>query len=274
MLKYILLSLFVLTAFPVICHALPDKSRKEIEKYISEKNYDSALKILSRLPGELQHDTEALLLKGICYYRTDSLRTQAPGILRNAYAQNQETSLTKSLLYHLAKAYTANEEYIEAIKTYNKLQQSIPDTAVELLNKIEEEIDFCNTQLQTFGTVPKTTISKTASPSSESPVNNVPPEKQNHTDSTENGIGKNSRYTIQICSMSFPLSDSFFKGQYGIKVMRMGDLYRYIYSIYNTLPEARQDLPKVRKIYPDAFIREFDEEKLGKAIDLNIEKLK
>lgn len=82
------------------------------------------------------------------------------------------------------------------------------------------------------------------------------------------------RYTIQICSMSFPLSDSFFKGQYGVKVMRMGDLYRYVYSVYPTLAAARRDLPKVRKVYPDAFIREFDENKLGKAIDLNIEKLK
>lgn len=81
-------------------------------------------------------------------------------------------------------------------------------------------------------------------------------------------------YTIQICSMSFPLSDSFFKGQYGVKVMRMGDLYRYIYSVYDSLEAARKDLPKVRKIYPDAFIREFDENKLGKAVDLNIENLK
>lgn len=83
-----------------------------------------------------------------------------------------------------------------------------------------------------------------------------------------------TRYTIQICSMSFPLSDSFFKGQYGVKVMRMGDLYRYIYSVYDSLEAARKDLPKVRKIYPDAFIREFDENKLGKAVDLNIENLK
>lgn len=82
------------------------------------------------------------------------------------------------------------------------------------------------------------------------------------------------RYTIQICSMSFPLSDSFFKGQYGVKVMQIDDLYRYVYSVYSSVAAARRDLPKVRKIYPDAFIREFDENKLGKAIDLNIEKLK
>jgi hypothetical protein len=100
--------------------------------------------------------------------------------------------------------------------------------------------------------------------------------QKNKTDQTphEQSASRKKTPNIQICSMSFPLSDAFFKGQYGIKVMRMGDLYRYVYSVYYTLAAARQDLPKVRKVYPDAFIREFDEEKLGKAIDLNMEKIK
>ena len=270
MLKYILLPLLFITVFPDICCAVPDKPRKAIEKWISEKNYGKALEALTRLPEKWQYDTEILLLKGICYYHTDSLSSQAVGILQTAYAENQEKSLNKSILYHLAKAHSANREYIEAIKTYNKLQQSIPANAIELLDIIEEEINFCNKQVRTY----KMTSGKTGQQTTPLPIETT--EEQNRSDTTRT-IGdpeKNTKYTIQICSMSFPLSDAFFKGQYGIKVMRMGDLYRYVYSVYYTLAAARQDLPKVRKVYPDAFIREFDEEKLGKAIDLNMEKIK
>jgi len=74
--------------------------------------------------------------------------------------------------------------------------------------------------------------------------------------------------------MSFPLSDSFFKGQYGVKLVKMGEVYRYIYNLYPSIEDARAALPKIRKIYPDAFIREFNENKLGKAIDLNIDQIK
>ena len=136
MLKYILLPLLFITVFPDICCAVPDKPRKAIEKWISEKNYGKALEALTRLPEKWQYDTEILLLKGICYYHTDSLSSQAVGILQTAYAENQEKSLNKSILYHLAKAHSANREYIEAIKTYNKLQQSIPANAIELLDII------------------------------------------------------------------------------------------------------------------------------------------
>lgn len=82
------------------------------------------------------------------------------------------------------------------------------------------------------------------------------------------------QYTIQICTMNFSLSDSFFKGEYGVKQIRMGDLYRYIYNIYPSIEEARAALLTVRKIYPEAFIREFNNDKLGQAIDLNMNRIK
>lgn len=270
MLKYILLPLLFIIAYTDICCAIPDKPRKAIEKWISEKNYGKALETLARLPEKWQNDTEIVLLKGICYYHTDSLCSQAVGILQTAYAENQEKSLNKSILYHLAKAHTANQEYIEAIKTYNKLQQSVPANAIELLDIIEKEIDFCNKKLRTY----KMTSGQTGQQTTPIPTETMGEQNQPDTTQTIREPEKNTKYTIQICSMSFPLSDTFFKGQYGIKVMRMGDLYRYVYSVYYTLAAARQDLTKVRKIYPDAFIREFDEEKLGKAIDLNMEKIK
>ena len=51
----------------------------------------------------------------------------------------------------------------------------------------------------------------------------------------------------------------------------MGNLYRYVYSEFATVEEARKELPMVRKYYPEAFIREYDGKRLGKAFDLNIE---
>lgn len=79
------------------------------------------------------------------------------------------------------------------------------------------------------------------------------------------------KYTIQICTLTSPIDDPFFTGKYVIKLIRIGDLYRYIYSSYTSIKSARADLPKIRKIYPEAFIRELqDNGKLGKAIDMNI----
>lgn len=77
-------------------------------------------------------------------------------------------------------------------------------------------------------------------------------------------------YTIQICSLTVLVDDPFLDGQYEIKAVRMGELYRYIFSSYATLDAAYKELPKVRKIFPKAFIREYDGNKLGKAIDLEI----
>lgn len=66
------------------------------------------------------------------------------------------------------------------------------------------------------------------------------------------------------------MDDPFLNGQYKIKAVRMGELYRYIFSSYTTLESARKELSEVRKIFPKAFIREYDGNKLGKAIDLDI----
>lgn len=78
-------------------------------------------------------------------------------------------------------------------------------------------------------------------------------------------------YTIQICSLNILLDDPFLVGRYQIKVIHMGELYRYIFSSYTTVDAARKELPGIRKIFPKAFIREYDGQKLGKAIDLDIE---
>lgn len=77
-------------------------------------------------------------------------------------------------------------------------------------------------------------------------------------------------YTIQVCSLTVLVDDPFFGGRYKIKAVRMGELYRYIFSSYTTLDAARKDLPGVRKVFPKAFIREYDGNKLGKAIDLEL----
>ncbi|MDE6451083.1 MAG: hypothetical protein K2L23_02110 [Odoribacter sp.] len=81
-------------------------------------------------------------------------------------------------------------------------------------------------------------------------------------------------YTIQICSIGQEIHDVFFGGKNKIQILPMGDVYRYIFSMYPSLAAARKDLPIVRRIYPSAFIREFKAGKLGTAIDLNIEQIR
>ena len=56
-----------------------------------------------------------------------------------------------------------------------------------------------------------------------------------------------------------------------IKIIRMGELYRYIFSQYHALDTARQALIPIRRLYPQACIREYQEGKLGPIIDMNID---
>ena len=70
------------------------------------------------------------------------------------------------------------------------------------------------------------TSGKTGQQTTPLPIETTEEQYRSDTTRTIGEPEKNTKYTIQICSMSFPLSDAFFKGQYGIKVMRMGDLYR------------------------------------------------
>lgn len=85
--------------------------------------------------------------------------------------------------------------------------------------------------------------------------------------------GKNIHYTIQVCTLYALINDPFLTGRYKIRPIRMGDVYRYVFSAYATLAEARKELQEVQKYFPGAFIREYDGRRLGKAIDLNIEHL-
>lgn len=81
-------------------------------------------------------------------------------------------------------------------------------------------------------------------------------------------------YTIQLCSIGQEIHDIFFGGNNKIQILPLEDVYRYVFSIYPNLTAARKDLPIVRRIYPEAFIREYKDGKLGRAIDLNIEHIK
>lgn len=81
-------------------------------------------------------------------------------------------------------------------------------------------------------------------------------------------------YTIQLCSIGQEIRDVFFGGNNKIRIIPLEDVYRYVFSVYPNLAAARKDLPIVRRIYPEAFIREYRDGKLGRAIDLNIEHIK
>lgn len=263
-----LLFLFI-AAFSVVytCFALPAKQKEIIEKLITEGAIEKALSTLEALPESQPADPEYLLLKGICYYQTESYKPQAAPVLLQALASSTNKNSDIDIVYHLAQAYIANEDYANAIKNYNRLRQLVPHKFKDFHKKIDSRLSFCEERLKQQNTVShsSTTDSLTAR-YEDTKARNI---SENPAENMEN-----KQYTIQICSMSFPLSDSFFKGQYGVKLIKMGDLYRYIYNIYDSVEEARAALPNIRKIYPDAFIREFDENKLGKAIDLNLEHIK
>lgn len=280
--KHIIIIFLFLFCFIIPSGALPKKQRVVIEKLMTEGSFDKALETIGSTSSRYADDPELLLLKGICYYKIDEYKPQSTGLLEAARSMDKEGRFSADILYHLAQSYMANENYISAIKTFNLLQKQLPEKASELLKEIDNQIDFCSEQLQEHGAPPKNIkpvsakirqpITGTPAPATTAQIPAAPQKTSEAT--TEAATQSQTKYTIQICTMSFPLSDTFFKGQYGIKLIKMGDLYRYIYSQYNSITEAEKDLPKIRKIYPDAFIREYNENKLGKAYDLNLEKIK
>lgn len=77
--------------------------------------------------------------------------------------------------------------------------------------------------------------------------------------------GKN--YTIQLFTLFDTLSDPVLSGSNKIKIIRMGELYRYIFAQYPSLDIARQALVLIRQLYPQACIREYQEGKLGPVVD-------
>lgn len=79
------------------------------------------------------------------------------------------------------------------------------------------------------------------------------------------------RYTILICTTTSATTDPVLSDYGKTLIIPMGELYRYIFSAYSSLEKAQQDLQWIRKLYPDAYIRRYENGKLGQAINLNID---
>lgn len=259
MCKYLLPVILTLCWTISSSFALPVKQKESIEALIVEGSFEKALAVIENIRDSVPDDSDLLLLKGICYYHLEPYKTQAAPILLNALALSRTRHSDIDITYHLSQAYLACSDYENACKNYERLQKIVPEKFSNLHKKIESQMAFCRSRLS-------------AAPQ-DTPTERGADSLQISSGDTEDGALP-KQYTIQICSMSFPLSDSFFKGQYGVKLIKMGDVYRYIYNLYPSIEDARAALPKIRKVYPDAFIREYNENKLGKAIDLNMDQIK
>ena len=70
---------------------------------------------------------------------------------------------------------------------------------------------------------------------------------------------QNKNYTIQLFTSFDTPADPILTESNKIKIIRMGELYRYIFSQYHALDTARQALIPIRRLYPQACIREYQE---------------
>lgn len=77
-------------------------------------------------------------------------------------------------------------------------------------------------------------------------------------------------YTIQLCTFDYPLEDPIIQNNPVIHLIRIGDLYRYIYAYFTTLDQARRELVAIQRWFPRACIREYRKGKLGQVIDMKI----
>lgn len=101
------------------------------------------------------------------------------------------------------------------------------------------------------------------------------PERQISISDTSSSTKDLLPYTIQLCTTyHHPISNRFLNGNNKIQQIQMGDLYCYIFSAYSSLTETREKLKQIRKIYPQAYIREYHQGKLGQVIDMNIDHIR
>ena len=275
---------YLITAF-ILCgcmgdlYAIPDKQRVNIEKYIYDGAYRKALVEIDDIMPIYSDDPEIYMLKGICFYNLNKQKKEAIGVLEKGLALSKDDNTKCNILLHLGKAYAVNKDYYNAVATYYTLEKEVADSFIDFHEEADRLITEWLAILDKEGITPpqKETdkkIRKSTAENFSQATPNTPQLAKLHVPTPEIPQKADKEYTIQICTLNAPLTDSFLKGNNAIKVIRTGELYRYIYSRYNSLQAARADLPKVRKIYPEAFIREIEDQKLGQAIDLNINNVK
>lgn len=281
--RFVLLLLFLLCGSITSVYSLPERQRVDIEKFIYDGSYRKALTIIEDLMPIYSDDAEIYLFKGICLYNLNKRKIESIDVLKNGLIQKPEENIKRDILFHLGKAYAINKDYANAIKTYYTLENQVPSVFESYHDRISDQIDEWSNILEKQGElIPQKPISGLPSDSrvQNGKANSTQNSKKANiinastTASPQIPEDPSKQYTIQICTMSSPVADLFLNGSRSIRVIKSGDLYRYIYSQYNSLQAARNDLPKIRKIYPEAFIREISNNKLGQAIDLQTDQIK
>lgn len=76
-------------------------------------------------------------------------------------------------------------------------------------------------------------------------------------------------YTIQICALKYPASKNHFKEKNSIRILKEGNIYKYFYSRYGTIDEARGALPTVQTLYPGAYITRYSKKDEGKLLRIS-----
>jgi len=69
-----------------------------------------------------------------------------------------------------------------------------------------------------------------------------------------------ARFAIQIMALKNPVEINFFKNLDNVRVSHGDDgFYRYFYGTYQSLEEAKQELPRIKELgYSDAFVRKVE----------------
>ncbi|MBQ7819562.1 MAG: N-acetylmuramoyl-L-alanine amidase [Bacteroidales bacterium] len=99
-------------------------------------------------------------------------------------------------------------------------------------------------------------------PSNESSININEYQPQPNIQETEEITSKED-YRIQIMASDkqYKTSSSLFKGLSKIKFYKENGLYKYTYGSYKTKADASKELPKIKKLFKDAFVVHFINDK-------------
>ncbi|MGL5682857.1 MAG: hypothetical protein ACRDDZ_07365 [Marinifilaceae bacterium] len=266
--------------------AIPKKQRIVIDNMMKEGAYNEALNSVRELMPMYPDNAEIEMLAGMCYSNLSAYKDLAITTFKKALTLNPDENLKIEILNNLANTQMNVGLYKDAIDTYNQLQELVPATFIEFKKQIRQKIVQCDNLIKGVAptAAPILADNQAAAPKKEAtettaevkPTATAPDTvKKAPINTTSNALPQDAVkiikdtdvpanvdyiYTIQICALSLPAAKNRFKEKNNIKFMKDGNIYKYFYSQYNTIDEARDSLPKVQSKYPGAYITRYNKQ--------------
>ncbi len=150
-LYFLLLFLFSIATI----HAQSKEYKKEIIKandFLQFENYNKAAVIYDSLLTKFSEDEYIQFKAGECFLFSEGRLSQCVDLLEKAIAkfsiEDENSFEAIEARYYLGQAYHLSYRFEDALKVFKDLKEQIPLRRVEAIEKVEQEIKYCNNSIE------------------------------------------------------------------------------------------------------------------------------